>query len=54
MAVPKPRDPHAVTEPSVLDAQVAEVFAVQPESLKDEYLQLDQAHMLLRDALQEN
>lgn len=53
MAV-KPHDPRAVMAPETLDSSVAEILSQPAEMLEEELSQLDRAHAVLRDALQEN
>ncbi|MDO5031646.1 hypothetical protein [Corynebacterium sp.] len=53
MAV-KPHDPRAVPTPEEVDAQVNEILSEPVASLAEEAAQLDKAHAVLRDVLQEN
>lgn len=53
MAV-KPHDFRAVKEPAEIDAEVAEILGEDAADLAAEVDQLDRAHNVLRDALQEN
>ena len=53
MAV-KPHDPRAVLAPEALGASVAEILQEPADSLEEELNQLDRAHAVLRDALQDN
>lgn len=53
MAV-KPHDPRAVLAPEKLVASLAEILNEPAESLEQELAQLDRAHTVLRDALQDN
>mgnify|MGYP006867862026 FL=1 len=53
MAV-KPHDFRAVKEPAEIDADVAKILGENAADLAAEVDQLDSAHNVLRDALQEN
>lgn len=53
MAV-KPHDPRAVLASEKLDASIAAILNEPSESLEQELVQLDRAHTVLRDALQDN
>ncbi len=53
MAV-KPHDFRAVKGPAEIDAEVAEILGEDAADLAAEVDQLDRAHNVLRDALQEN
>lgn len=53
MAV-KPHDPRAVLAPETLDASITEILTEPTETLEEELAQLDRAHTVLRDALQDN
>ncbi|WP_195914075.1 hypothetical protein [Corynebacterium hiratae] len=53
MAV-KPHDPRAVLAPEKLDASIAAILNEPSETLEQELTQLDRAHAVLRDALQDN
>ncbi|WP_412100707.1 hypothetical protein [Corynebacterium aurimucosum] len=53
MAV-KPHDPRAVLAPEKLDESIAEILTEPAETLEEELAQLDRAHTVLRDALQDN
>ena len=53
MAV-KPHDPRAALAPEKLDASLAEILNEPAENLEQELAQLDRAHTVLRDALQDN
>lgn len=55
MSRPIPRDPRALhTDPSQVDAAVAEILGQPVDGLAEEVEQLEKAHEVLRDALQEN
>lgn len=53
MAV-KPHDFRAIKEPAAIDIEVAEILGEDATNLAAEVDQLDRAHNVLRDALQEN
>ena len=53
MAV-KPHDFRAVKDPSEIDDDVAKILGESAADLAAEVEQLDRAHNVLRDALQEN
>ncbi|HIX80165.1 MAG TPA: hypothetical protein H9978_09605 [Candidatus Corynebacterium faecipullorum] len=53
MAV-KPHDPRAVLAPETLNASINEILTEPAETLEEELAQLDRAHTVLRDALQDN
>lgn len=50
----KPHDPRAVLAPEKLDASIAAILHEPAETLEQELVQLDRAHTVLRDALQDN
>lgn len=55
MSAPIPRDPRQLsTTPDQVDQKVAEILNQPTSDLAEEYAQLDAAHLVLRDALQEN
>lgn len=51
---PKPHDPHAVVSPESVDTRVGEILGEPAANLREEFEQLDRAHTVLRDVLQEN
>ncbi len=50
----KPHDPRAVMAPEEVDAAMSEILGQPAASLSEEVAQLDSAHAVLREALQEN
>ena len=50
----KPHDPRAVMAPEEVDNAMSEILGVEAASLSEEVAQLDRAHAVLREALQEN
>lgn len=53
MAV-KPHDFRAVKEPEAVDSEISTILGEDTPSLAEEVDQLDRAHSVLRNALQEN
>ncbi|WKS68192.1 hypothetical protein NLL38_07555 [Corynebacterium accolens] len=53
MAV-KPHDFRAVKEPEAVDSEISIILGEDAPSLAEEVDQLDRAHSVLRNALQEN
>ncbi|AGN19147.1 hypothetical protein cgp_1599 [Corynebacterium glutamicum MB001] len=53
MNSPKPHDPRAahVTNPEEIAGKVNEVLSREAETLRDEALNLEEAHRILNDAL---
>lgn len=55
MSRPIPRDPRTLqTTPEDVDRKIAEILGAAAPTLADEAEQLEKAHDVLRDALQEN
>lgn len=52
--VPKPHDPHSVVSPESVDTRVGDILGEPAADLREEFEQLDRAHTVLRDVLQEN
>ncbi|MCQ9336617.1 hypothetical protein NQ011_07970 [Corynebacterium phoceense] len=50
----KPHDPQAVVSPESVDERVDEILSEPAANLREEFEQLDRAHTVLRDVLQEN
>lgn len=50
----KPHDPRAVIAPEEVDNAMSEILGDEAASLSEEVSQLDRAHAVLREALQEN
>lgn len=51
---PKPHDLLAVVSPKSVDTRVGEILGEPAANLREEFEQLDRAHTVLRDVLQEN
>ena len=54
VVVPKPHDPLRVPTPEEVQERVAAVLNEECATAQDQYRQLDRAHDVLRDVLQEN
>ncbi|QPK80139.1 hypothetical protein G7Y31_05515 [Corynebacterium lizhenjunii] len=53
MTTPRPHDPRAVMDPQELARRMDAVLADAPEGAEAEFVQLDRAHSILREVLQE-
>ena len=51
---PKPHGPHSVVSPESVDTRVGDILGEPAADLREEFEQLDRAHTVLRDVLQEN
>lgn len=54
MSAPKPRDPRSLAlDPEDIDKRLSEILGTSPADLREEVEQLNLAHEVLREALQE-